>query len=177
MYRIFAIIVSLCAALGVAAQHRAVAVEAALGPKGVSLLYDARLGEGSHWGYSVGLNFSNNAYVEYDVKESPRFYAVPLSMYYLTGKGNHHFEMCYGVTAGLETFTKDYHINYNSQSAYVRKDDQRFRYYGFFQTGYRLQFKKGLLLRTGLCVSQNDPQNNNAVLGVLGAYFTLGYTF
>ena len=64
MNRLLVLLVFSLTILGAAAQQRAVYTEVNGASNGFSFNFDSRLAPRSHWGFDVGLGYSNNTYTQ-----------------------------------------------------------------------------------------------------------------
>lgn len=176
MNRLFLLFVFAFAALGVAAQQRGVYAEWYGASNGLSANFDSRLAPYSHWGFNAGFGYSNDTYSEYH-RYSLYHLSMPLRLYYLTGKRNHHFEIGAGVVPGFVHYTERSSIIEEQRKEHFEADYSQFRYYFTMNMGYCYQMPHGFLLRTGLCLNAYDRGNNDGILGNMQPYLALGYSF
>lgn len=173
MNKFLFLLLFLFSTLGVSAQQRAVFAELNGASNGLSLNYDSRLAPDSHWGYNVGLGYSNYTY-DYYYSPLINHVSLPLRMYYLTGKGKHHFEIGAGVVPGFTYYTENLDIDEKDRQVSQTTERTQFRYYFTLNLGYRFQMTRGLLLSTGFCMNAHDSNRN---YWGLAPYLSLGYAF
>lgn len=159
--------------LGAAAQQRAVYTEVNGASNGFSFSFDSRLAPRSHWGYDVGLGYSDKTYFT-ENRYSIAHVSLPLRMYYLTGRKYHFFESGIGVVPGFAQYTEQYVSKEETRMRYVRANIKQFRYYLTLNMGYRFQMPQGVILRTGFCINAHDRENAD---NVIQPYISLGYSF
>ena len=173
MNRLLVLLVFSLTILGAAAQQRAVYTEVNGASNGFSFNFDSRLAPRSHWGFDVGLGYSNNTYASPN-RYSLSHVSLPLCMDYLAGKMEHFIESGIGVVPGFTQYTEKYATQEESRMRYVQADVKQFRYYLTLNMGYRLQMSHGLIFRTGLCINAHDRENDDYVIQ---PYIALGYSF
>lgn len=164
-------------ALGVSAQKRTVFTELGGAANGISANFDSRLAPNSHWGYNVGLGYSNDNYSNY-YRYSLVHLSLPVRMYYLVGKSRHHFELGAGVVSGVVQYSEKHRLNEPQSQSFLEADRKQFRYYFTTNLGYRFQPKQGLLLRVGLSVNACEYYDDyHRYFGIVRPYLSLGYAF
>lgn len=124
---------------------------------------DARLPGASGLGFGLGL-----AAVPSQTDDIGRWTAgtwsagLPLAVNYLTGSGNHHFELGAGMhNAIMKTADKNY----------------RWGYYFFMNIGYRFQGESGFVFRTGLSPSWQRRDSHSIIKRRFYPYLAFGWAF
>lgn len=128
----------------------------------IGFSFDSRFSNISRFGYKIGVGYGFEKSQNYsgwmyefggknaDFRTSPIGFlrnqllknavSIPLSIYYLTGEKNSHFEIGFGFTPYYADF-KDYEYN-NYDGTQIITDFDGFNYYGFIQLGYRYECSK-----------------------------------
>lgn len=153
----------------------------------IGLSFDSRFSNTSHFGYKIGLGYgfeksqnSSGWMYEFngsnaDFRTSPIGFlrnqllrnavSIPVSVYYLTGEKNSHFEIGFGITPYYADF-KDFEY-YNNDG---------FNYYGFIQLGYRYESSK-LVYSAGFDIPFKTLGSNFEQAIGLYPKVTVGYRF
>lgn len=177
------------------AQRSAVSVGWEPAFQGFGVSFDRRVAPKSHWGYRVGVGYTNyKGSPQYNYREQG--ITVPLDLNFLAGGKHHMFEAACGTSLAYirysyeETnqWSHEAGCDYPGRRKRHLTHEYSHRYFGRFtqlfhlSAGYRFQMDKGLILRAGLSLSDDfhvretysfsdDEQDS------FHPYLSIGYTF
>ena len=175
------------------AQRSAVSVGWEPAFQGFGVSFDRRVAPKSHWGYRVGVGYTNyKGLPQYNYREQG--ITVPLDLNFLAGGSTTCSKLLSALpwlTSNIRTKrrTKRSHetgCDYPGRRKYQLSHEYSHRYFGRFtqlfhlSAGYRFQMDKGLILRAGL--SMYDGFHEVFYFGNeddehLRPYLSIGYTF
>lgn len=175
------------------AQRSAVSVGWEPAFQGFGVSFDRRVAPKSHWGYRVGVGYTNyKGLPQHNYREQG--ITVPLDLNFLAGGKHHMFEAAFGTSLAYIRYSyeetdqrsRETGCDYPGRRKYQLTHEYSHRYFGRFtqlfhlSAGYRFQMNKGLIVRAGL--SMYDGFHEVFYFGNeddehLRPYLSIGYTF
>ena len=160
--------------------RRAVYVEFGGASRGVGIFYDARLPRYAHWGYRVGLSYSEET-GNYDLISDNGLthgVGIPAEFHLLIGGRRHYFELGQGINVGLYQ-DRYYGAQDLDASAGLGKSlAPRHAEWGYFfynTLAYRYQAREGAFLHIGLTPSYSFGGNHAVHTVAYGSLVFVGF--